>query len=139
MLVPQISGLGLQIMEGLWADGPASIREIHDRLAEDDRPKINTTRATFHRLVHHGYVRQVRQVHRSAVFEAAVTRESVYEHAVDSFAELFDGRMSDVIARLAATGRLGPADLDALREALRHGSAKAQAHPLARPKLVKTV
>jgi len=135
MLVPQISGLGLQIMETLWADGPLSIREIHDRLVQDDLPKINTTRATFHRLAHNGYVRQVKQVHHSALFEAAVTRDSVYNAAIDSFAELFGDDMSAVIARLAETGRLGPAELDALRQALQDGAAKGP--PRSHPKLVR--
>lgn len=136
MLVPQISGLGLQIMEALWADGPAPIRDIHDRLAEDGQPKINTTRATFYRLLHNGYVRQVRQVHRSAVFEAAVTRDSVYDGAIDGFAELFSANMAAVITRLVQTGRLGPAELDALRHTLQDEQTRAQAH--SRPKLVRT-
>jgi predicted transcriptional regulator len=135
MLVPQISGLGLQIMEALWARGPASIREIHDGLAGDGEPKINTTRATFQRLAHNGYVRQVKQVGHSAVFEAAVTRDSVYDAAIDSFAELFGDNLGAVIARLAQTGRLGPMELEAMRQALHDGAAKAAPHP--GPKLVR--
>ena len=134
MLVPQISGLGLQIMETLWADGPSSVREVHDRLALEHQPQINTTRATFQRLLHNGYVRQVRQVSRSAVFEAAVTRDSVYDAAIDGFAELFGDNMTAVIARLVETGRLAPVDLDALRQTLQDREAKPPSH---QPKLVR--
>lgn len=123
MLVPQISDLGLQIMEILWVRGPLSIRDIHEALPEGGRPKINTTRATFHRLLHNGYARQVRQVHRSAVFEAAVTRESVYNTAIDGFADLFAGNMAALIARLLETGRLGPAEVGALRRMLQEAEA----------------
>lgn len=135
MLVPQISGLGLQIMEVLWAEGPSSIRDIHDRLPAERQPQINTTRATFHRLLHNGYVRQVRRVHRSAVFEAAVARDSVYDAAIDGFAELFGDNMSAVIARLVQTGRLAPADLGALHRTLQDSEPKTP--PASRPKLVR--
>ncbi|MGZ3277965.1 MAG: BlaI/MecI/CopY family transcriptional regulator [Caulobacteraceae bacterium] len=135
MLVPQISDLGLRIMEALWAGGPSSIRDIHDGLASDDQPQINTTRATFHRLLHNGYVRQVRQVHRSAVFEAAVTRDSVYNSVIDGFAELFGDNMTAVITRLVDTGRLAPADLDALRQRLQEDEAGTRS--AGRPKLVR--
>jgi len=135
MLVPQISGLGLQIMEVLWAEGPCPIRDIHDRLPAESRPQINTTRATFHRLLHNGYVRQVKQVHRSAVFEAAVTRDSVYDAAIDGFADLFGDNMTAVITRLVETGRLTSGDLDALRRELQDGEARI--HPASGPKLVR--
>jgi predicted transcriptional regulator len=118
MLAPQINGLGLMIMETLWTHGPSSIRAIHDALPEEEQPKINTTRATFYRLQHNGYVRRVKQLHHAQVFEAAVSRESVYNAAIDSFADLFHENMGAVITRLVETGRLDVRDLDALERAL---------------------
>jgi predicted transcriptional regulator len=120
MLVPHINDLGLRMMEVLWTRGPCSIRAIYDALPEDERPRINTARATFHRLLHNGYARRVGQVSHSAVFEAVVTRESVYDAAIDSFAELFQEDMGSVLARLVTTGRLNAQDLEVVGRVLRN-------------------
>jgi predicted transcriptional regulator len=117
MLVPQIDGLGLAIMETLWRDGPASIRAVHDALPPDERPKINTTRAAFHRLLHNGYVRRLKQVSHSAVFEAVVARDQLVDAAADAFADIFKDNMGEVIARLIETGRLARADIETLDRA----------------------
>ncbi|MEI9890063.1 MAG: hypothetical protein WDN45_04980 [Caulobacteraceae bacterium] len=68
------------------------------------------------------------QLNHSAVFEAAVGREDVYNQAIDAFADLFRENMGAVVARLVETGRLGPAEMRVLGRVL--------AAPPARPRPV---
>ena len=50
MAQPKLTNLELQIMEALWSQGKASIREIQETFPEKGRPAYTTIQTTVYRL-----------------------------------------------------------------------------------------
>src|SRR5438046_1395818 len=63
MARPKLSKLELQILEALWAQGKASIREIQEAFPEP-RPAYTTIQTTVYRLARKKAVRRVREILR---------------------------------------------------------------------------
>jgi BlaI family transcriptional regulator, penicillinase repressor len=106
MAGPKLTKLELQIMEALWTQGTASIREIQGTFPEKGRPAYTTIQTTVYRLESKKAVRRVKKVGNFHVFEAAVSRDAAQKRLIDDLLALFGGRTQPVMAHLIESGKL---------------------------------
>ena len=111
---PKLTKLELQIMETLWTNGEASIREVQEAFPEKGRPAYTTVQTTVYRLEAKGVVRRVKKVGNFHIFAATVTRDSAQRRLVSDLLALFGGRTQPVMAHLIESGKL---TLDDVQEA----------------------
>jgi BlaI family penicillinase repressor len=111
---PKLTKLELLIMEALWTQGRASIREIQETFPEKDRPAYTTIQTTVYRMEGKKALRRVKKVGNFHVFEAAVSRDAAQRKLIDDLLGLFGGSTQPVMAHLIESGKL---TLDDVKEA----------------------
>jgi BlaI family penicillinase repressor len=104
--LPKLTRLELQLMAALWSHGASSIREIQERLPEEDRPAYTTVQTMVYRLEAKGAVRRVKKIGNAHVFDALISRRAVQRRLVDELFSFFGGRTQPVMAHLIESGRL---------------------------------
>src|SRR5580658_10312938 len=112
MTQPKLSKLELQILEALWINGRASIREIQEAFPEP-RPAYTTIQTTVYRLEGKKAVRRVRKISNAHIFEPIVARDVARHRMLDEILSFFGGRAQPMMAQLAEAGKL---TLDDVRE-----------------------
>jgi BlaI family transcriptional regulator, penicillinase repressor len=116
---PKLAKLELRIMETLWTNGQASIREIQEAFPEEDRPAYTTVQTTVYRMEGKKAVRRVKKVGNFHIFEPAVSRTAAQRRLIDDLLALFGGRSQPVMAHLIETGKLTLADVREAEKTLR--------------------
>jgi BlaI family penicillinase repressor len=111
---PKLTKLELQIMEALWTESTASIREIQETFPEKDRPAYTTIQTTVYRLEGKKAVRRVKKVGNFHIFEATVSRNAAQRRLIDELLALLGGHTQPVMAHLIESGKL---TLDDVKEA----------------------
>ena len=124
MAHPKLSKLELQIMEALWTQGKASIREIQETFPEKRRPAYTTIQTTVYRLETKKAVRRVRKVGNFHIFEPAVSRNTAQQRLIDDLLALFGGRTQPVMAHLIESGKLTLEDVKEAQKILRRLARK---------------
>lgn len=119
MSEPKLSKLELHIMDTLWTNGSASIREIQEAFPEPNRPAYTTIQTTVYRLEAKKAVRRVKKVGNFHIFEAAVSRTAAQRRLIDDLLALFGGRSQPVMAHLIESGKLTLADVKEAEKTLR--------------------
>jgi BlaI family transcriptional regulator, penicillinase repressor len=119
MAEPKLSKLELRIMETLWTNGHASIREIQEAFPDKNRPAYTTIQTTVYRLEAKKAVRRVKKVGNFHVFEPAVSRTAAQRRLIDDLLALFGGRSQPVMAHLIESGKLTLADVKEAEKTLR--------------------
>ena len=119
MAKPKLTKLELQIMEALWIQGQASIREIQETFPKKDRPAYTTIQTTVYRLEGKEAVRRIRKVGNFHIFEAAVSRNAAQRKLIDDLLALFGGRTQPVMAHLVESGKLTLEDVKEAAKILR--------------------
>jgi predicted transcriptional regulator len=114
MAQPKLTKLELQIMEALWSQGKASIREIQETFPEKGRPAYTTIQTTVYRLEAKNALRRVQKVGNFHIFEATVSRNAAQRRLIDDLLTMFGGRTQPLMAHLIESGKL---TLDEVREA----------------------
>src|ERR1022692_4443960 len=109
---PKLTKLELQILEALWAQGKASIREIQEAFPEP-RPAYTTIQTTVYRLEGKKALRRVRKIGNADIFEPVVARDVTRNKLLDEILSFFGGRAQPMMAQLAEAGKL---TLDDVRE-----------------------
>src|SRR5579875_1592845 len=95
---PKLTKLELQILEGLWTHGKASIREIQEGFPEP-RPAYTTIQTTVYRLERKKAVRRVRKISNAHIFEPVVAREVARNRLLDEILSFFGGRAQPMMAQ----------------------------------------
>jgi len=108
----KLTKLEMQILEALWTQGKASIREIQEAFPEP-RPAYTTIQTTVYRLEGKEAVRRVRKIGNAHIFEPTVARNVTRHRFLDDILSYFGGRAQPMMAQLAEAGRL---TLDDVRE-----------------------
>src|SRR5713101_2788028 len=108
----KLSRLELQILEALWANGKASIREIQEFFPEP-RPAYTTIQTTVYRLDGKNVVRRVRKISNAHIFEPILARDVTRHRLLDEILSFFGGQAQPMMAQLAEAGKLS---LDHVRE-----------------------
>jgi predicted transcriptional regulator len=112
MTRPRLTRLELQILEALWTQGKASIREIQECFPEP-RPAYTTVQTTVYRLEKKKAVRRVRKISNAHIFEPTIPRNAARHRLLDEILSFFGGRAQPMMAQLAEAGKL---TLDDVRE-----------------------
>jgi BlaI family transcriptional regulator, penicillinase repressor len=116
---PKLTKLELKIMEALWYQGKASIREIQETFPEKGRPAYTTVQTVVYRLEGKKAVRRVKKVGNFHIFEAAVSRNAAQRRLIDDLLALFGGRTQPVMAHLIESGKLTLEDVKEAEKTLR--------------------
>ncbi len=124
MAEPKLSKLEFQIMEALWTQGEASIREIQETFPAKRRPAYTTIQTTVYRLEAKNIVHRVRKVGNFHIFAAAVSRTAAQRRLIDDLLALFGGRTQPVMAHLIESGKLTLEDVKEAEKALRQMERK---------------
>ncbi len=124
MAQAKFTKLELQIMQALWDNGKASIREIQETFPERDRPAYTTIQTTVYRLEAKNAVRRVKKISNAHIFEAVVSRNAAQTRLIDELLGLFGGRTQPVMAHLIESGRLTMDDVKEAEQTLRRLSKK---------------
>lgn len=119
MTEPKLTKLELQIMDALWRQGKASIREIQETFPEKGRPAYTTIQTTVYRLEAKRAVRRIKKVGNFHIFEAAVSRDAAQRRLIDDLLALFGGRSQPVMAHLIESGKLTLQDIKEAEKLLR--------------------
>jgi BlaI family penicillinase repressor len=108
----KLSKLELRIMETLWTNGEASIREMQEAFPEEGRPGYTTVQTMVYRLEAKGVVRRVRKVGNFHMFAATVSRDAAQRRLVDDLLAMFGGQSRPVVAHLIEAGKLTLEDVE---------------------------
>src|SRR5437773_5353561 len=118
MTQPNLTKLELRILEALWAQGKASIREIQETFPEP-RPAYTTIQTTVYRLEGKKAVRRVRKISNAHIFEPMVARDVTRHRLLDEILSFFGGRPQPMMAQLAEAGKLTLADVRELEKTIK--------------------
>ena len=118
MQTPKLSKLELQILEALWAQGKASIREIQEAFPEP-RPAYTTIQTTVYRLEGKKALRRVRKIGNADIFEPMVARDVTRNRLLDEMLSFFGGRAQPMMAQLAEAGKLTLDDVRDLEKTIK--------------------
>ena len=119
MTEPKLTRLELQIMDALWTQHQASIRDIQQAFPERNRPAYTTIQTTVYRLEAKKALRRVKKVGNFHIFEAAISRDEAQRKLIDDLLALFDGRTQPVMAHLIESGKLTLEDVKEAEKILR--------------------
>ncbi len=119
MAEPKLTKLELQIMEALWTQGQASIRDIQETFPEKHKPAYTTVQTTVYRLEAKKAVRRVKKVGNFHIFEAAVSRNAAQRKLIDDLLAMFGGRTQPVMAHLIESGKLTLEDVKEAEKVIR--------------------
>src|SRR5882672_1357625 len=115
----KLTKLELQILEALWTQGKASIREIQEFFPEP-RPAYTTIQTTVYRLEGKKAVRRVRKISNAHIFEPTVARDVARHRLLDEILSFFGGKAQPMMAQLAEAGKLTRDDVRELEKLVRN-------------------
>jgi BlaI family transcriptional regulator, penicillinase repressor len=117
--------LELQILEALWAQGKASIREIQESFPEP-RPAYTTIQTTVYRLEAKRAVRRVKKISNAHIFEPIVARDFARRRLLDEILSFFGGRAQPMMAQLAEAGKITLEDVREVEKLLEKRSRRSK-------------
>ncbi len=109
----------IQIMETLWRQGEASIREMQEAFAEKKRPGYTTIQKMVYRMEAKEVLRRIRKVGNFHMFAATVSREATQRRLVDDLLAMFGGESRPVVAHLIGAGKLTLEDVEYAEKTLK--------------------
>src|SRR5579862_4318931 len=115
MTQPKLTKLELRILEALWAQGKASVREIQETFPEP-RPAYTTIQTTVYRLERKQAVRRVRKIGNAHIFEPLIPRDAARLRLLDEILSFFGGRALPMMAQLAEAGKISREDIRELEK-----------------------
>src|SRR3954468_8678043 len=96
---PKLGKLEFRILEVLWAQGRASMREIQEAFPEP-RPAYTTITNTMYRMEAKNVVRRSQKIGNADIFEPLITRDTARDGLLDEILSFFGGRPQPMMARL---------------------------------------
>ena len=123
MSTPKLSKLELRILEALWAQGSASIREIQEAFPPP-RPAYTTVQTIVYRMESKGTLRRVDKVGKAGIFEPLVARELTRSRVLDEVLSFFGGQAAPMMAQLVDAGKLTSDDIGELEKTLKRLKAQ---------------
>jgi predicted transcriptional regulator len=120
----KLTKLELRIMEALWANGPASVREVQEHFPEISRPAYTTVQTTMYRLEAKRAIKRTKKISNAHIFEAVISQTTAHRRIIDELLAFFGGRTQPVMSHLIETGKLTLDDLKDAEKALRKHATK---------------
>src|SRR5688572_29132282 len=107
----------LQVLKALWGGGPATVREVLNRLHQGAKRVPYTAFLTFlTRLEQKGFVRSDKSG-QAYIYRSAVTRHQVTRSRLRTMLDhLFDGAAAPLVLQLMKTERFTPQEIAELQE-----------------------
>lgn len=124
MKLPKPSRSELRVLEILWNQGAASIRDIQEKFPEKTRPAYTTVQTLVYRLEAKKALRRVKKPGSVNIFEPVISRSAAQRNFIDEFLGLFGGQMQPVMNQLIEAGKLTLEDIQAAEKTLRQLKAK---------------
>jgi BlaI family penicillinase repressor len=118
MSQPKLTQLELRILEALWAQGRASVREIQEAFPEP-RPAYTTIQTTVYRLERKKALRRVRKIGNAHIFEPTIARDAARVRFLDGILSFFGDRALPMMAQFAEAGKLTLEDVKELEKVVR--------------------
>jgi BlaI family penicillinase repressor len=118
MFQPKLSKLELRILEALWAQGKASIREIHEAFPPP-RPAYTTVQTIVYRMEAKHALRRIHRIGNADIFEPIVARDVTRNRVLDEILSFFGGQAAPMMAQLADAGKLTPDDVRELEKTIK--------------------
>jgi predicted transcriptional regulator len=126
MFQPKLSKLELRILEALWTQGKASIREIHEAFPEP-RPAYTTVQTIVYRMEAKHALRRKHRIGNADIFEPLVARDVTRNRVLDEILSFFGGQAAPMMAQLADAGKLTPDDVRELEKTIKKLKAQQKA------------
>ena len=116
----RISDAELEVMEALWASGaPMTATEVAERIGAGRDWSLATVKTMLSRLTAKGAIR-FREEGRRYLYSPAIARDSYVGKESRRFVDqLFGGRLSPLVARLAEADALDEDDIAAIEKILK--------------------
>ena len=115
----RLTKLEIQIMETLWNQGEASIREMQEAFPEKKRPGYTTVQKMVYRMEAKKVVRRVRKIGNFHIFAAIVSRDTAQRRLVDDLLAMFGGKSRPVVAHLIGAGKFTLEDVEYAEKTLK--------------------
>lgn len=112
MARPTPSGREIEILKILWELGPATVREVHERMSQDTPLAFNTVQTLLRIMDEKGLVKH-RLRGRTFVYTARHQREHETSRLLD---KLFDGAVDQFVVSLLRTSDPSASELKRLEE-----------------------
>jgi BlaI family penicillinase repressor len=107
------------VMEVLWSESPLSAAEVAGRVPPDKGWTLATVKTMLSRLLAKGALAH-EEDGRRYLYRPAIRREDyVAEESGRLIDRMFGGRLTPLVAQLAARDRLSPADIEEIEALLR--------------------
>ncbi len=108
----------LSVLRQLWANGPSTVRQLHDALSKERDLGYTTVLKAVQVMMEKGLVDRD-DSERSHVYRAAVAeRETKGKLVSDLMAKAFAGSASELLVHALKAGKTQPAELDAIQRLL---------------------
>jgi len=133
MFQPKLSKLELRILEALWAQGKASIREIHEAFPEP-RPAYTTVQTIVYRMEAKHALRRMHRIGNADIFRPLVARDVTRNRVLDEILSFFGGQAAPMMAQLADAGKLTPDDVRELEKTIKKLKAQQKAERMGESK-----
>lgn len=108
------SGREIEILKVLWELGPASVREVYERMCPGEELAFNTIQTLLRIMDEKGLVTHAVRG-RTFVYSPAYSREQETARFLD---KVFDGAMDQFVASLLKSRRVTPRELRELESLL---------------------
>ncbi|HEX5054769.1 MAG TPA: BlaI/MecI/CopY family transcriptional regulator [Planctomycetota bacterium] len=119
-----ITDAELTVLKVLWQSGPATVRDLLDRLGTDWA--YTTVQTLVGRLVEKGHVRADRK-DLAHVFTAVMARDELAQRRVEEVASsLLDGAVAPLVLRLVEKGKFTAKEIERFRALLAAAEKKAR-------------
>src|SRR5215510_8530215 len=118
---PRLSKAETRILEQYWKLGTASVREVLESLAEDERVAYTTVQTLVYRLEEKGALRKVKKIGNAQLFQPTINQSQHRSRLVQDLLDLFGGSPRLLVSNLLDNGTLTLRDLKALQNARSDG------------------
>jgi BlaI family transcriptional regulator, penicillinase repressor len=110
----RLGDLQLQIMKVLWAQGEATVADVHKTVASKDELAYTTVATMLRKMEARGLVSH-RLEERSFVYQAAIAEDAVSRSMADHLLDrLFEGSLEDMVRHLLTTREVSREELSKL-------------------------
>ncbi|HST36028.1 MAG TPA: BlaI/MecI/CopY family transcriptional regulator [Allosphingosinicella sp.] len=121
-MAERISGAEYEIMEVLWRDSPLTAAEVAERAPAEKAWNVRTVKTLLARLLAKGALAHEEEGRRYLYRPAVARADYVAAESARLIDRMFGGRVTPLVAQLAARGELTDADIaeiEALLKALK--------------------
>lgn len=121
-MTERISGAEYEIMEVLWREAPLTAAEVADRAPTERSWNIRTVKTMLARLLAKGVLAHEEEGRRYLYRPAIARADYVAQESGRLLDRMFGGKVTPLVAQLAARDRLSDADIaeiEALLKALK--------------------